>query len=104
MLFVGLFMDGIAAILIFIPVLFPLANLVGFDPYHFALVIIIAIEIGGITPPVGMLLYIACSVSDVPITATMPLIWVFVFAMFVVLLLVAFIPPLVTWIPNMLMG
>lgn len=104
MLLVGLFMDGIAAILIFIPVLFPLANLVGFDPYHFALVIIISIEIGGITPPVGMLLYIACSVSKVPITATMPLIWVFVFAMSVVLLLVAFIPPLATWIPNMLMG
>ena len=103
MLFIGLFIDGLAAILIFVPVLFPLANMVGFEPYHFATIIVVSIEIGGITPPVGLLLYIACGVNKIPIKKVSPLIWVFVAAITVVLLLVAYIPPLATFIPNTFM-
>jgi tripartite ATP-independent transporter DctM subunit len=103
MLIIGLFIDGLAAILIFVPVLFPLANMVGFEPYHFATIIVVSIEIGGITPPVGLLLYIACGVNKIPIKKVSPLIWVFVAAITIVLLLVAFIPPLATFVPNTFM-
>jgi C4-dicarboxylate transporter, DctM subunit len=104
MFITGLFIDGLAAMLIFVPVLFPVANEFGIDPYHFAIVIIIAIEIGGVTPPVGILLYIACGVNNIPIRNVSPLIWVFVSALMVVLLLVAYIPPLATLVPDLLMG
>jgi len=104
MLISGLFIDGLAAMLIFVPVLFPVANQLGIDPYHFAVVIIVAIEIGGITPPVGILLYIACGVNNIPVRNVSPLIWVFVFALVVVLFLVAYIPLLATFVPDLLMG
>ena len=104
LLIAGLFLDGIAAMLIFVPVLFPLTQLVGIDPYHLAILVVVALVIGGITPPMGILLYITCAVGNVSITKITPLIWVFVLAMVVVLLLIAFIPELVLFIPTLLMG
>ena len=103
MLISGLFIDGLAAMLIFVPVLFPVANQFGIDPYHFAIIIIISIEIGGVTPPVGILLYIACGVNNIPIRNVTPLIWIFVLALVIVLLLVAYIPVLATFVPYLLM-
>jgi C4-dicarboxylate transporter DctM subunit len=101
-LIVGTLVDGMAIILVFAPVLFPLTSALGFDPYHFAAVFVVAVMIGGVTPPVGILLYIACSVGKVPIRRTMPLIWYFVGAMVLTLLLVAFIPALSTFLPYAL--
>jgi C4-dicarboxylate transporter DctM subunit len=103
-LITGLFIDGLAAMLIFIPVLFPVAEKLGINPYHFAVIVVIAIEIGGVTPPVGILLYIACAVGKVPIRATSPLIWVFVLSLVAVLFLVAYLPPLATFVPDLVMG
>jgi TRAP-type C4-dicarboxylate transport system permease large subunit len=99
-----LFLDGIAAMLIFVPVMFPLTKLIGIDPYHFATIVLVAIVIGGITPPMGILLYITCAAGKVSISKVTPLIWYFVFAMMIVLLLIAYIPQLVLFLPNLLMG
>jgi tripartite ATP-independent transporter DctM subunit len=101
-LITGTIVDGLAIILVFVPVFFPLTSNLGFDPYHFAAVFIVAIMIGGITPPVGILLYISCSVGEVPIRKTMPLIWVFVVAMTVILLFVAYVPIVSTYLPYRL--
>ena len=101
-LLVGTLVDGMAIILVFAPVLFPLTMALGFDPYHFAAVFMVAVMIGGVTPPVGILLYIACGVGKVPIRRTMPLIWFFVAAMMVTLLLIAFVPSLSTFLPYAL--
>ena len=101
-LLVGTLVDGMAIILVFAPVLFPLTTALGFDPYHFAAVFVVAVMIGGVTPPVGILLYIACGVGKVPIRRTMPLIWFFVAAMMVTLLLIAFVPSLSTFLPYAL--
>jgi C4-dicarboxylate transporter, DctM subunit len=102
-LITGLFIDGLAAMLIFVPILFPVANQLGINPYHFAVVIVIAIEIGGVTPPVGVLTYIACAVANVPISRTQPLIWVFAAVLVMILFLVGYIPFLSTFVPDLLM-
>lgn len=99
MLFViGMFVEGLAAMLIFVPVLFPIGTTMGYDPIHFALAIIIVTLIGTVTPPVGLQLYIACSIARISITKAV--VWPFVAAMTLALLLIILFPPLVTFIPS----
>lgn len=99
MLFViGMVVEGLAAMLIFVPVLFPIGSTMGFDPIHFALAIIIVTLIGTVTPPVGLQLYIACSIARISITKAV--VWPFVAAMILVLLAIILFPPLVTFIPS----
>jgi len=98
LLFIGLFVEALAAILIFVPVLLPIGQRFGFDPVHYALVIIIAMLIGTVTPPVGLQLYIASAISRVPVPKVV--VWPFVGAMTVVLVLIVLLPRTVTWIPS----
>lgn len=96
---IGMFVEGTAALLIFVPILFPLGNQLGYDPIHFALAIIITILIGTVTPPVGLQLYIAASIADVPISKVV--IWPFVAVMMCVVLLIVYFPTLVTYLPTL---
>lgn len=64
----GMVMDITPIILIFAPVFYPLINAAGIDPYYFALVMVINLSIGLITPPMGSVLFVGCSVSKLPIT------------------------------------
>lgn len=96
---VGLFLDGTVALMIFTPLLFPLGDQLGYDPVHFALVIIVTILVGTVTPPVGLQLYIAASIAKVPITKVV--IWPFVVVMMAVVLLMTYVPVIVTFIPRM---
>ena len=99
---IGLFVDGSVAIIVFSPILFPIGNQMGFDPIHFALVIIITILIGTVTPPVGLQLYIASSIAKLPISKVT--IWPFVAVMAAVLFLITYVPSLVTYIPHLVFG
>ena len=101
LLVVGLFVDGTVAMMIFVPLLFPLGTQLGYDPIHFAVVIIITILIGTVTPPVGLQLYIAASIAKVSITKV--IIWPFVVVMLLVLLACTYFPPLITFIPNLVL-
>ena len=100
LLIIGLFVEGMAALIIFAPVLFPLGNQLGFDPIHFGLVIMITILIGTVTPPVGLQLYVASSIAKISISKV--IIWPFVTVMVIVLLIVTFIPSLVTYLPSII--
>jgi tripartite ATP-independent transporter DctM subunit len=102
MMIIGLFIDATTVILIFVPFLFPLANRLGIDPYHFATIIVVTLQIGGITPPVGILLYVACSVSGTPVRKVLRLPWLFVSFMLLVVLLMVFVPKLVTFFPSLM--
>lgn len=97
---VGLFMDGTVAMMIFVPVLFPIGQAVGLDPIHYAIIIMIVILIGTVTPPVGLQLFIAASIAKVPVTKVY--IWPFVIVMMVLMLLFTFVPGFITLIPNLL--
>lgn len=99
LLLIGTVMDGMAAMIILVPVLFPVAAQLGIDQIQFATVVVLCTMIGAITPPVGILLYISCQVGGVPIARLKWSIWAFVAVMVVVTLGVAFIPALSLWLP-----
>jgi TRAP-type C4-dicarboxylate transport system permease large subunit len=94
--------EGLAALIIFVPVFMPLIPAFGFDPIHFALVIIVTILIGTVTPPVGLQLYIASAIGRTRLQDVV--IWPFVFAMIVVVVLMVLIEPMATFLPALLMG
>ena len=90
----GQFMDGIPIIMIFVPVLFPAAMALGIDPIHFGIIVVVNLELGTITPPVGVNLFVASAISRVPLyevtKATLPWILVVLF----VLMVVTYVPEL----------
>lgn len=97
---VGLFMDGTVAMMIFVPVLFPIGQAVGLNPVHYAIIIMIVILIGTVTPPVGLQLFIAANIAKTPITKVY--IWPFVLVMMALMLACTFIPELVIFVPKAL--
>lgn len=102
LLFTGMFMESIAAILIMFPVLLPIATGVGMSPLQFGVMAVLNLMIGLITPPVGICLATSAQIAKVPlwkaIKANMP----FLVTLIVILLLVAFVPPLTTWLPSLI--
>jgi TRAP dicarboxylate transporter len=101
-LFTGMFMESIAAIIIMIPVLLPVATQVGMDPIHFSLMAILNLMIGLITPPVGLCLTTAAQIGKVPmgkaIKANMP----FLAVVLSVLMLVSYVPAITTFLPSLM--
>ena len=101
LLILGTFMETIAIIIIVVPVLMPLVTSLGMDPVHFGVMVTVNMAIGANTPPVGVDLIAACKVGQTTLDDAMPYIWPFVASMTVALICVTFIPPLVTFIPQM---
>jgi len=104
LLILGCFMEGIAIMLLTIPVFVPLVTRVGVDPVHFGVVMALNSMIGLLTPPVGMCLYAVSSISKVPIWPLAKELWPYIVALTVCLFLITYIPGLVVWIPNLVMG
>lgn len=101
LLIVGMFVETIAATIITVPVLFPLGEELGYNPLHFALVIIMTLLIGTVTPPLGVLLYVAAGIGNVPVSKAIKESVPFVAVMVVTVVVVALVPQLVTWIPSL---
>ncbi len=97
---VGMFIDPTAAMLMLVPVFAPLIGKYGFDPLHFALVIVITLVLGGLTPPVGMLLYIVSSVDNTPFEKVVVTIWPFIWIILGIILVAVFIPEIFTLVPR----
>jgi tripartite ATP-independent transporter DctM subunit len=102
-LFLGCIMDAVPAILIFFPVLLPVAIDLGIDPTHFAVVVVLNLVIGLLTPPVGALLFLVTRIAEVPFEALSRAVGPYLLALLAVLGLITYIPPLVTFIPNLLL-
>lgn len=104
LLVVGCFMEGLAAMLILIPILVPVALKLGIDPIQFGLMFVLNLMIGTITPPVGIVLYVTAKVANISFErvtrATMP----FLVPLLVVLAMVTLWPPLSTALPNLVLG
>ncbi|BDH62648.1 C4-dicarboxylate ABC transporter permease [Ureibacillus massiliensis 4400831 = CIP 108448 = CCUG 49529] len=92
LLIVGCFMDTIAAIIILTPILLPIATQVGYDPIHFGIIMIVALAIGFITPPVGVNLFVGAGISGVKLEALSKAVIPLIIAMVIVLLIITFIP------------
>lgn len=104
LLIVGLFIEGLAALTILAPVLSPIVVSLGYDPIQFAMVFLLCISIGAITPPVGILLFTTCGVTNIPLKRVGKTIWFFVLGMLAVTLIIAFFDPLSTYLPSLLMN
>lgn len=102
LLFIGTFMDIAPAVLIFTPIFLPVVKNFGMDVVHFGVFITFAMCIGGITPPVGNILFAASAVSKVPIEKVIRPMLPFFVSILAVLLLVAYIPALSLALPKLL--
>lgn len=101
LLVVGTFMDVAPALLIFTPILFPVATQMGIDPVHFGMIISMALAIGVTTPPIGTVLFIGSSVSGVRIEKVIPKLIIFYIPLVVALILVTFIPEISLFLPRL---
>lgn len=101
LLFVGMVMETIAAIIILVPVFLPVIDAVGIDPLHFGLVVSLNLVIGLITPPVGVALFTTSIVTGTPLQKLVRPIWVWVGAAWGVLMIITYVPWLVTFLPRM---
>mgnify|MGYP001393535884 CR=1 FL=1 len=102
LLILGCFMDVIAATIIFAPIIFEIGHLYGFDQIHFAVVVIATLLVGGVTPPYGILLFIGCNIAQIGIEDASRFVIPFIGMMVLVLLLLAYIPEIVLFIPNLM--
>ncbi len=103
LLAIGTFLDLTPAMILLVPILMPIAREMGMEPVHFGVMLILALGIGQSTPPVGISLFVACSVGKTRIgEVALPLL-PFLGAMVLVLLIVTFWAPLTTWLPHLLM-
>lgn len=102
MLLIGCFMDTTAAAIIMVPVYQPIAAAMGLNPIHFALVMVLTFIIGGVTPPVGITIYVATAVGKTKFGKVVHCIWPFLLVLLVVLLLVAYIPSISLFLPRLL--
>ena len=100
-LVVGLFMDNIPAVIVLAPILKPLADSVGMHPVQFAIIGVIALAYGLVTPPYGICLLITTSIGQISVLKALKEIVIFLVPMLLILLLVILFPSLVLWLPQM---
>jgi tripartite ATP-independent transporter DctM subunit len=98
----GSILEGAAALIIFGPLLIPVAGQIGINGLHFGVVLVIAMGIGLFAPPLGLGLYGACLIGGVPIETTVRPMLGYLGLLFLCLLIIAFVPDLTLWLPHRL--
>jgi len=105
LLVAGFFLPPVAVILMTAPILLPIILQAGFDPYWFAVILTINMEIGLITPPVGLNLYVINGIApDIPLQTVLRGSLPYVLCMVLAIVILCVAPGIVTWLPNLLMG
>ena len=102
LLLLGTVLEGLALLIILAPLLLDVINNLGIDPVHFGIVMVFNTTIGSVTPPVGTVLYTVCSITKCSIEEFTVEFLPFLLALVLVLLALVFVPPLVTFLPNVL--
>jgi len=100
LLFLTLFIDATAVLIMFAAPLAAVSAALGYDPVHSGIVIVVACLIGGVTPPVGTLLYIAAGIARISVGEASKAILPFVLALIFVNVVILLVPALVTWLPS----
>lgn len=102
LLFVGCFMETVAALVIFVPVLLPVALKIGMDPIHFAVMVVLNLIIGLTTPPVGVCLFVAANIARIPLGTLVKAMVPFLLVLLAVLFLVSYVPAVSLTLPSLL--
>ena len=103
LMIVGCFMETTASLIILVPIMVPMVSKLGIDPVLFGVVMVFALMLGLITPPVGVVLYLISDIAGISFERTVAATAPFLIPLFLVLLLVAFWPDVAMFLPNMLM-
>lgn len=103
-LIMGCLMDSLAILLVTAPMFLPLTAQAGLDPIHLGVVMVLNLSIGMATPPFGTAMFVLCGISRCTIWEFSREVWPFILALIVVLILTTYIPALVLFLPNLLMG
>jgi C4-dicarboxylate transporter DctM subunit len=102
LMILGMLVDGVAMVLLTVPVVFPVAYALKIDPVHLGVMITLAVEMSVVTPPVGLNLFAVSGTSRIPLMSVLKGSLPFFAGDLTVLLLVIFFPALATWLPNLL--
>lgn len=104
MFVLGMFLDAVAVLLIVTPIVLPLLEPLGIDPVHFAIILIVNMEIAFLTPPIGLNLFVLSSIARAPVTEAMKGVVPFIVVMVGFLILVTYVPEISLWLPNLVLG
>ena len=102
-LILGCFLDVIAVLIIAIPVLAPMIPVYGVDPVHFGVVMVFNLMFGGLTPPVGMLLFIMTKITDISFHRAIVAVLPFMIPLGITLVLITYFDKIVLFLPNLIM-
>jgi C4-dicarboxylate transporter, DctM subunit len=102
LLFIGMVMEPSAIVLIMAPILYPVAMALGVDPVHFGIMLVVNMEIGLCTPPVGLNLYVASSISKLGLTDVTKATFPWLLTMLIFLMIITYIPEITLWLPRLL--
>ena len=100
----GQFMEPSGLLVIVAPLVFPIAIQLGIDPIHLGIIMVVNMEIGMITPPVGLNLFVTSGVAGMPITAVVRAALPFLLILFGFLIVITYVPAISTFLPTLLMG
>jgi tripartite ATP-independent transporter DctM subunit len=98
----GMFFDVMSAIAVTVPILHPVILALGFDPIWYGVVIVLVMEMGMVTPPIGMNVFILSGVTEIPSTVIFKGIWPFVVAMIICVIIITIFPQVALFIPSMM--
>ncbi len=102
LLFIGTLINASAAVVILTPIFLPVAQSLGIDPLFFGVLMVVNLAIGCITPPVGLDLFVASAITEVPLERVMKASLPYLFALIGSLLIMTFFPAIITFLPNLL--
>ncbi len=101
---VGTVMETVPSIIIFAPVLLPLATQLGVDPVFFGVIMVVNLSMGLASPPSGATLFVSTAIAGEPLDRVCRAVWPLFFSMIAILLLITFVPPLAMWLPRLVYG
>ncbi len=104
LLFGGQFMEPSGLLIIVAPLMFPIAIALGIDPIHLGIIMVVNMEIGMITPPVGLNLFVTAGVAGMSMLSVVKAAAPWLVIMFLFLIIVTYVPFVSTWLPTMMMG
>jgi tripartite ATP-independent transporter DctM subunit len=97
----GMFIEGLAALILLTPILIPVVVKAGIDPVHFGIVMVFNLTIAGVTPPLGTIMFTTCAITGVSISNFIKASLPFYALLLLMLLVLTFIPELSLWLPNL---
>ena len=99
-LFLGCFLDQIAILILTVPVVLPVVVSLGFDPIWFGIIVIVVGEVGLVTPPVGLNVFVVARQTNAPVTEVFAGVWPHVVAHGIIIAILVAFPALTLWLPS----